>query len=77
MRYTKKQVQILLDSINDFLDSDKPTFKTAFRNGFIYIEYCDTNNTIFNSATTTRELCLSLYAFREGIYINQKGFLNN
>jgi hypothetical protein len=69
MIYNKKEVQTLLENINYLLNRNKPTLKTAFRNGFIYIEYVKDGKTIFNNALTTKSLYLQLYAFREGLFL--------
>lgn len=67
MRYTKKEVENILESINGIINKNKITFELAYRNGFTYVEYKDTKKTVFNNALNTKALYLQLYAFREGL----------
>ncbi len=70
MKITMNELQDLLNDINYLLNRSINTFKFAKRNGFIYVEYIITNNTIFNNAITKKEIYIALYSFREGLYFN-------
>jgi len=59
----------ILNDINYLLNRSVNTFKIAKRNGFIYIQYIKTNETIFDSAVTKKELYMSLQAFRKGLFL--------
>ena len=69
MKITMNELQDLLNDINYLLNRSIDTFKFAKRNGFIYIEYTKTHNTIFDSAITKKELYMSLQAFRKGLFL--------
>ena len=69
MKITMNELQDLLNDINYLLNRSIDTFKFAKRNGFIYVEYIKTHNTIFDSAITKKELYMSLQAFRKGLFL--------
>lgn len=70
MRVTNEILENLLNDINYLVNRNFKTYKFARRNGFLYVEETKTNNTLFNYATTKKEVYQALKAFREGLYIN-------
>lgn len=64
----KKEIISIVENINNVIDSNNPTFKIGYRNGFIYIDYSDNRTTsIFNNALNNKDLLNSLRGFYQGL----------
>ena len=70
MKVTILDLRRILSDINYLLNRNKTTLEIDRRNGFIYIQFIDTSETIFDSAVTKKELYIALQAFKKGLNFN-------
>ena len=68
----KKEIISIVETINNTIDSNKPTFKISYRNGFTYIDYVDSRTCApFNNALSNRDLLSTLKGFLFGLTFNK------
>jgi hypothetical protein len=68
----KKEIISIVETINNTIDSNKPTFKIGYRNGFTYIDYVDNSKeAIFNNALSNKDLLSTLKGFLFGLTFNK------
>lgn len=69
----EKQIVELIGEINFVLGYNY--IKLGKRNGYFYIEECKGNNTILNSATSSKDVIIALKSFKSGIYQEKQDLL--
>ena len=67
------EIHAVINNINQ-VASEK--LQTAERNGYLYVEKVETHQTLFNSATTKKNLLSHLYAYLYGLTAKKESHEN-
>jgi len=67
--YSKEEFEKLLWQVNYLLNRNTKTLRIERSNGFTYVRDIKTNEPMFPSAKTKKELMIALWAFKKGLHL--------